>query len=90
MKDQSVLAVAFHIDPLLTAGELGTLVERTLTPEEGSELLWCVDPTARVVFTLAKGGFTETFIFDRSGRIAYQGRFPNDYQVLRQQIDELL
>ncbi len=82
--------MVFHIDPLLTAGELGVLVERTLTPEEGGELLWCIDPTARVVFSLAKGGFTETFIFDRNGKIAYQGDFPDDYELLRQQIDELL
>lgn len=82
--------MAFHIDPLLTARELGDLVEETLTPEKGRDLLWCIDPTARVVFTLAKGGFTETFIFDKNGRIAYKGDFPDDYQVLRQQIDELL
>jgi hypothetical protein len=73
----------------MTPQELGTLVDRSLTAE-AKGLTWCVDPSAEVVFALAKGGFGEAMVFDREGRIAYKGRFPDDYNVLRQQVEELL
>ena len=82
--------VAFHIDPLLTAGELGTLVSAALDAETGRDLTWLVDPSAAAVFTLAKGGFGEMIIIDAQGRIAYKGGFPPDDDMLLRQVTALL
>ena len=82
--------VAFHIDPLLTAEELGTLVSGALNAETGRDLTWLVDPSASAVFTLAKGGFGEMIIIDAQGRIAYKGGFPSDDATLFQQVTPLL
>jgi hypothetical protein len=82
--------VAFHIDPLLTAEELGELVQTTLTEESGRDLIWCADPSASAVFALAKGGFGELILIDREGRVAYKGDFPRDGAILQGQLASLL
>ncbi|GEM_PF-4319334 len=76
--------IGLHVDPTVSLKELAEL--RATTPESGDHL-WAIDSTARVVTALSPNGIADLVIFNKLGKLAFRGSFPQEYTQLKSMVE---